>query len=155
MAGLALALGLSLLAGSALASEIYRYTDEEGNVHFTDRPPGNAEAERVAIASRPTNNAAVRRRYDSQFGESDRAEAPPEKAAEDEAEEPKTRNDYLVEAEERAERCAEYREKYEILEAARRVYSEDEGTGERVYFDDSQVSEARAEARELVAQYCD
>lgn len=157
IAGLAFSLGLSLLVSSALASEIYRYTDEEGNVHFTDRPPGDSEVERMAIVSRPTDDAAVRQRYDAQFGEAaaSEAEALADMAVEEEAEKPKTRNDYLVEAEQRRERCAEAQAKLEMLEAARRVYREDADSGERTYLDEPQIDEARAQARELVAQNCD
>lgn len=41
---------LAAQAGSALAeSKIYTWTDEEGTVHYGDRPPRNAQAEEVNI----------------------------------------------------------------------------------------------------------
>lgn len=41
---------LAATAGSALAeSKIYTWTDEEGTVHYGDRPPRNAQAEEVNI----------------------------------------------------------------------------------------------------------
>lgn len=41
---------LAATAGSALAeSKIYTWTDEEGTVHYGDRPPRNAQAEEVSI----------------------------------------------------------------------------------------------------------
>ena len=156
MTGLALTLGLSILAANALASDIYRYTDEDGNVHFTDRPPGETPAERVAIASKPTDDEAVRQRYEAQFGGDRKSDPEDEQAADDEEEEkPKTRNDYLVEAEQRARDCSRYRVQLENIEASRRVYREDTSTGERTYLDDVQVEEARARMRQLVADTCD
>jgi hypothetical protein len=43
-----------MLCGVALADPgIYRWTDEEGAVHFGDRPPANAEAQELHPATRP------------------------------------------------------------------------------------------------------
>lgn len=49
-----IAFALTIAATSTLlASEIYKWTDEDGNVHFSDRPA--AGVEHVAIQSRPTD----------------------------------------------------------------------------------------------------
>jgi hypothetical protein len=48
-----LILGL-LLASSLFAQEVYRWTDEEGNVHYGDRPPPEEETERVQIQASPS-----------------------------------------------------------------------------------------------------
>ncbi|MCP1728135.1 hypothetical protein J2T60_002135 [Natronospira proteinivora] len=45
---------LCLLAGSLSAQEVYRWVDDEGNVHFTDTPPEDErDSERVQIRSGP------------------------------------------------------------------------------------------------------
>ena len=47
---------LSLLLASTLASaQIYRTTDEDGNVIFTDRPPASEGSEVEAVELNPTN----------------------------------------------------------------------------------------------------
>ena len=46
-----------------MAAEVYKYTDEDGNVHYGDRPSGNPTEETVYVASRRTDNAAVRAAY--------------------------------------------------------------------------------------------
>ena len=38
-APLALAIGVALIAGVAIAQQLYRWTDEKGRVHVTDTPP--------------------------------------------------------------------------------------------------------------------
>ncbi len=48
--------------GTAVAAEIYKWTDAEGNIHYEDRPTGNVPVERVAILSRNTDNAYVQER---------------------------------------------------------------------------------------------
>jgi hypothetical protein len=49
-------LGFAVLAitagGGAMANEIYKWTDEEGNVHYEDRPTGAATEERMALSYR-------------------------------------------------------------------------------------------------------
>ncbi|MCH8073174.1 MAG: DUF4124 domain-containing protein, partial [Proteobacteria bacterium] len=45
-------------AGTAVAGDIYKWTDEEGNVHFEDRPAGE-QPERLAIQSKPTDPARI------------------------------------------------------------------------------------------------
>ena len=42
----------------ASASEIYKWTDDEGNVHYTDTPQGDP-SERLDIQSRSTDNMVV------------------------------------------------------------------------------------------------
>ena len=91
-AKLVLSLGLPILASGVLASEIYRYTDEDGNVHFTDRPTGQDDEQRLAIDSQPTDPAAVQQRFDERYGKSDDAGAGASNAdAEDEEERKPTR----------------------------------------------------------------
>jgi hypothetical protein len=49
---LAIAVALMLAvttAGTAVAGDIFKWTDEEGNVHFGDRPDGGEGTEKVAI----------------------------------------------------------------------------------------------------------
>jgi hypothetical protein len=49
---------LSLVAASVTAQEIFRTTDEDGNVVFTDQPPaGSAEAERIELQRTNTTPA--------------------------------------------------------------------------------------------------
>ncbi|MEA5444929.1 DUF4124 domain-containing protein [Gammaproteobacteria bacterium AB-CW1] len=45
----------ALIAGSLSAQQVYRWVDEDGNVHFSDTPPDDEdEAERVQIRSGPS-----------------------------------------------------------------------------------------------------
>jgi hypothetical protein len=46
------------LASAASASEIYKWTDEDGNVQYTDKPIDNS-SERLDIASNATDNKSV------------------------------------------------------------------------------------------------
>lgn len=49
---------LALLAAQAHASEIYRYTDAQGNTVFTNQPPEHVQAAPVELS--PTNSVDIR-----------------------------------------------------------------------------------------------
>lgn len=44
---LLLACFLLALAGPALPAELYKWVDEQGNVHYGDSPPGNAQLKKI------------------------------------------------------------------------------------------------------------
>jgi hypothetical protein len=57
---LAIAVALMLAvttAGTAVAGDIFKWTDEEGNVHFGDRPDGGEGTEKVAISRSHTSRS--------------------------------------------------------------------------------------------------
>lgn len=152
LATLALMLSTAL-ASAGYASEIYKWTDEDGNIHYGDRPVADgtdgAQIERVAIASSPTNPKAVQTSVDSRR---QRQAAAADKAAEREAEEAR-QQELQAEAADRAEKCTAYRARLEKFVQSRRLYRMDE-TGERVYLDESQMQEAREQVQQQVQEYC-
>lgn len=150
---LSIAAGATLLAGSVLASDIYRYTDAEGNVHYVDRPTGEPTEERVAILSRRTDTTQVQARAESQTGRPATAEGEPP-AAGAEAPKKQTRAERRAAAAEKAEKCQTYRDQMETLVTSRRLYREDEN-GERVYLDESQTQEARDKVQQRIEETCD
>ena len=54
-------------SGITLANDIYKWTDEDGNVHYGDRPSGDSSEERLAISSKPTDTAMVQARVESRY----------------------------------------------------------------------------------------
>ena len=47
-----------VVANGVFASDIYKWIDEDGNVHYGDRPAGEQPV-RVAVVSRPTDPARI------------------------------------------------------------------------------------------------
>jgi len=135
-------------SASAVAGEIYKWVDEDGNVHYEDRPTGE-DVERVAVVSNNTTNSSVQRGIDARRAyESARADARTAK------EEEKRKAEEIAKiAAEREQKCADSRARMERYLQARRLYKEDEN-GERVYLDDAQVMEARSQAQEDIQAYC-
>ncbi|KUJ83836.1 DUF4124 domain-containing protein [Microbulbifer flavimaris] len=52
-----LALTVAAASAATVADELYRWVDEDGRVHFGDRPPVSAEAEDVGGELTPINSA--------------------------------------------------------------------------------------------------
>lgn len=137
------------LGGVAIADDIYKWTDAEGNIHYGDRPSGSADEERLTISYRRTSSSDVQNRVKGrQDALAARREA--DEAANQEAQ---TAAEKAKEAEELKKRCDTYRSQLEVMVQSRRLYREDE-SGERVYLDDDQSQEARAKTEELIAENC-
>ena len=63
-----LIIGFAALAisASAFANDIYKWTDENGNVHYEDRPSGQASEQRLQLSYNRTNAKAVEGRVQQQ-----------------------------------------------------------------------------------------
>lgn len=146
---LVLVLSAAALASSAFAGEIYKYVDEEGNVHYVDRPTGESGEERLGITYSGTSNAAVsaqvkrRRDYMEALDEA-RSETESRREAEAQA---------RAEMEERAAKCQEHRARLETYLQSRRLYRQNEA-GEREYLDEEQTMEARRKVEEAIQETC-
>ncbi len=147
---LCLALALLLAGAGGYASEIYKWTDAEGNVHYGDRPAEDVEAERLDIQSRPTDRARVaavtQARRESRERLLGGAETPD---AADQASPEEQRRP----AEERAQKCQTYKDRLQTFIQSRRLYREDEN-GERVYLSEQEMQAARANVQSKVEEYC-
>ena len=139
----------ALLAGGfAVAGEIYKWTDDEGNVHYEDRPVAASDLERVNILSRSTDNSAVQARVDAHresraVADQVAEEAPPEM----------TREEIRKEREERAQKCQQYRDRLEAFLRSQRLYREDD-SGEREYLGEDEIMAARARVEGQIKEYC-
>jgi hypothetical protein len=145
---------LLILAVFALpvgAETFYKWTDEQGNVHYTDEPPTHGEYEKVRPATAPPDSEAVSagerleawrtRQKEAKAREAERRAERQEKAHAEEA---------------RRENCERAREKARVLEQSTRILlpPEEEG-GEPVRMPDDERLSQLEQAREAVAEFCD
>jgi hypothetical protein len=136
-----------VFSGTAVSGEIYKWTDEDGNVHYEDRPTGD-DVELVAFSSN-TDSAAVRASISAR-----RANETARKDARNKRDEDsQTAADEQLIAAERVKRCQDSRTRMETYLTSRRLYKEGEA-GERIYLDDSQIMDARSDAQEDIQKYC-
>ena len=136
-------------AGGAMANEIYRWVDAEGNVHYGDRPSGAPAEQRLQLTYARTDGSAVEQRVQDRLAEKTaraEADAEAEKAAQEAAEEAEI-------AAEQQKACESARERLETYRSSRRLYKADEN-GERVYLDEEQRQAASRRIEEQIAEFC-
>jgi len=137
-----------MASGMTAAAEIYKWTDDDGNVNYTDRPTGDAEMERLDIVSKSTDNSAVQARLVADREAKDVArqvlsEAPPEM----------TKAEIQAEQENRKKQCQTYRDRLEAFLRSQRLYKEDEA-GERQYLSEDEKMAARSRVEKQIQEYC-
>ena len=142
------ALAITISTG-AFANDIYKWTDENGNVHYEDRPSGEASEQRLQFSYNRTNAKAVQGRVQHR---QDAANTRREAREEAEAAE-LTAADERAAAKQKLAQCESYRTRLKTILESRRVYRENQA-GEREYLDDAQRTEARTKAEELIKETC-
>lgn len=153
MAGRRVLIAFAALAltagGGAMADEIYKWVDDEGNVHYGDRPSGSPVEQQMAIDYRRTDPSVVQSQIESQnqaIAARQERRAAAEEAAQMAAEKE-------AEAADRQKQCDKYRARLKTMVESRRLYREDEN-GERVYLDEKQTQDARRKVEALISENC-
>lgn len=142
----ALLLGATLLAAAAgsLAATMYKWTDEEGNVQYTQTPPSKGSFQKMTPPPAPTSSPAA-----------DKAEAPTtapeakEEGADATAQEEAERK--KLEAAAAKHNCEVARKNLEIYTAFRRVMND---KGEVVVLSDEERAAKIKEANDMIERYC-
>jgi hypothetical protein len=145
---LTVSLAALLASGLAVAGEIYKWTDDDGSVHYEDRPTGNTQFEHMDVISNNTDNSIVQARLDANRKARDAArqvasEAPPEM----------TREEIRAEQQKRKDECQKYRDQLQSFLRSQRLYQEDEA-GDRAYLSEEDVMAARTRVEGQIQEYC-
>lgn len=122
-------LAVALAATGAFAQTLYKWVDEKGVTHYSEKPPEDRKAAKVEIKVEPAKPGADDwRAREQQFRQRQIEQSQKDQAAAQQ----KARADA-----ERDKRCRRARESLDSLRNARRLHTLDE-KGERVYLEDSQ-----------------
>lgn len=146
---IACASALLLAVSPSLASDIYKWTDEDGNVHYGDVPSGNPSEERLNVGYQRSDSDAIRSRVEAR----QERQANGRKAAEEREKEKQSAAEEAAAAEQKQKQCEDSRARLQSYLSARKLYRED-ANGERVYLDQAGIDEARQRAEEAIAEYC-
>ena len=141
---------LAFLATAAYGGQVYKSTDANGNVVFSDRPSDRSEPVNVAVptAGKPGNPITPR---DAKAAAGTTQPGAQANAAGDQKKE-KVPTPAEKDAE-RAKNCATARERKTRYEESHRLYKS--GTnGDREYLNAAEIDEARAKAAADVATWC-
>ena len=117
----------------AASAELYKWVDENGDVHFGDRPQ-HSNAGRIELAY-AAGNEARRSGGDAETSADESAAAKSER--------------------ERAEAyfCKQATEAYESYKSAPSLYETDED-GERRYLSDDEIADLLADTKSKIAEWC-
>ncbi len=146
---LLLMLGAFLLTASAFAAEVYRWTDSNGQVHFSQRPPP-VDAEKLELPESGEAPAAAdtsldkRRERQRRVLQSYEYEREQKKAAAAKAEQEKR---------EMAAKCVDMEKRWRRLSHGGPLYYRDDG-GEREYLSEQQRADEKARLRPYFKRYC-
>lgn len=136
------------LVTSGSAAQVYKWVDEQGNVHYGDRRPGTgSEPSVVELPAAPSKDADHEERSLRRQRLLEAFEAEREEQRQADAESAAARQ-------ERNRKCAQVRTELAKLERANIVYSQDE-SGSRIYMSDEERAEAAARVRDWIDEHCD
>lgn len=142
-------LAVAIVASSvAVSGEIYKWTDDVGNVHYEDRPTGDQVVERLNIASRATDNSAIQAQAQARLEAKKAADQ-----VESEAPAAMTRSEIRAEKEKRQQQCQMYRDQLNQFLRSRHLYREGDD-GERAYLDEAETQTARKRVEGQIKEYC-
>ena len=140
-----------LLCALPLASlahaQLYKWTDAQGKVHYTDQPP-TVNAETIRRSS--TGQAEATSQASQSLSDQDQAYKKRRKEAED----AKAKADKEAEqARIQRENCDKARNNLSTLQNNSRVYTTD-AAGQRTYMDDAARASALASSQKAVSDFC-
>lgn len=140
----------SLVICAVAQADVYRWLDANGVVHYTDTPPEGVESVLVPVESRATDKQAIASQRKATIGR-EQAQMLINQEANAEATEEQT-----VAAEQEAARekaCTDAQARLFSYEHSRRLYRE-LPNGEREYYTDEEITQAREDANMAVEKFC-
>lgn len=142
---------LAFLATAAYGGQVYKSTDANGNVVFSDRPSDKSEPVNVAVpAVGKPGNPITPRDTRAAAGNAQAGNGPANAAGDQKKEKVQTPAEKDAE---RAKNCASARERKTRYDESHRLYKAGPN-GDRVYLNDAEIDEARARAAADVATWC-
>lgn len=141
--------GATLAAAGTAAADVYKYKDEKGNIHYTDKPP-ELPAERLNVKSQRTDTVAVQERQAAEQKQQTAASQQQQQARNQAADQ---KDAAQFSAKDKAERCAKARERYDKYMNSQKLY-EQGADGERRYLTSDELDAARASAKASMDVLC-
>lgn len=137
------------MASGVASADVYKFTDEQGNVLYTDKP-ATLPAERLNVQSQKTDVIAVQARQEAELKRIQDAERARQQSGA-QRDDQKAANELT--AKDKAERCTKARERYDSYMNSQRLYQADE-KGERRYLSDAELDAARNSAKVSMEELC-
>jgi hypothetical protein len=149
-------LAIAALAASPAGADVYKFTDAQGNVLYTDKP-STLPAERLNVQSNRTDTVAVQARQQEEMqrmqaansaGQQQQQQAP---GQQQQAAQPQQTPAQA--AQNTADQCAKARARYDNYMNSQKLY-EQQANGERRYLTNDEIEAARASAKTSMDVLC-
>jgi hypothetical protein len=144
-----LAVTAGTLCAAQVHADVYKYTDPNGNVQYTDKPH-TLPAERLNVRSQKTDTVALAER---QAADMQRMQAASTVRQTANAQNADAKAAGELTAKDKAERCVKARERYDSFMTSQRLY-ETQANGERRYLSDAELTAARTTAKSAMDELC-
>ncbi|MGH8231907.1 MAG: DUF4124 domain-containing protein [Steroidobacteraceae bacterium] len=129
----------------ALCQEVYKSTDAQGHVIYSDHPTSAAAQRQPVDVIQPDKDEAARLEKQRALEDADYAQRSREEADQQRKQATQDKQD--------AERCKAARTRYLSLKDVRRLYRLDD-TGNRVYSSDAELDAMRVSSKQAMDQAC-
>ncbi len=127
---------------------IYKWVDEQGNVHYSQQPPTNTASEKMQVQQRaPRDNST----YSRPGEQSKNKDAATDKSAETAKTEKKPET--KAEKQRRLAACEQARKSLQTMESVGRIRAQD-SNGELSYLSQDQKEERMRQSREMLSKHC-
>lgn len=138
----------------SVAANIYKWVDDQGNVHYTQKKPSNAEAEKLKVPSRaPVDTSTYSRptlkKGDAANNSKQAAEKNQQAGEQDNEKKPET----AAEKKRRMAACEQARNQLATMESSGRVRSRDK-EGNTSYLTPEQKQQRMKKIQDSIAKSC-
>ena len=142
-------LTFTLTALTSAHADVYKFTDAQGRVQYTDKPQ-TLPAQRLNIRSQKTDTVEMQQRADAERKQQEQSDKARRSSAGQKSD---TQAASEISEKDRADRCAKARQRYDSYMNSQRLY-EAMPNGERRYLDSSELDAARASAKVSMDEFC-
>lgn len=148
---LLLIFGASLLT-TAQAASVYKWVDEDGNVHYS-QDPQHRSAKEMKVQTSPASESAEDASTEAEDTQSTSKSKGDDDTAKQEQAKKQQQEQAATQAEQKKKNCQIAMKRRATIAAGGRLYEVDE-KGERHYWNDAEREAKLAEAEQQVADWC-
>jgi len=130
-------------------SGIYKWVDEEGNVHYGQQRPASAKAEQMRVQSYAPEDTSSYKRPALNSGDKDNTD----KSANSDAETPEKKPETKAEKKQRMAACAQARKNLTRMQSIGRIRSKDKD-GNASFISQKQKEQKMQQSRDLISKHC-
>jgi hypothetical protein len=150
MKNLVILIALLMISSAQSAQKFYKWTDEDGNIHYSSEKPEDKQTDEVNVSTRQPKVSAE---FEDDYTEEvDNDNKPEEQTYMEKHYEKKQKANEL--ANENKKACQEAKAIIAKYQAPIRMSQVDDDTGEKIYLDDSKRAEIIKEAQNEIKKRC-